>query len=154
MADEAETEPARDLLLQSLDLCIPELDDGTGLKVDQVIMVGFRRPLVPGMTVAEFMTLKNALRFQAPYRPVDGGERDMRALRHHAAVQFEHVGMILGVRENLGDQAALARQSHPLRAALGLDAVRLRQGSECPRAPGPCTCLPVTLDAGARSSRA
>ena len=47
----------------------------------------------------------------------------MRALRHHAAVQFEHVGMILGLRENPGDQAALIRQSHPLRPTLGLDAV-------------------------------
>ena len=138
MADEAEAEPSRDLLLQPLDLGIPELDDGAGFKVDQVIMVDLRRPLVPVMTVAEFMALKNALRFQAPYRPVDGCERDMRALRHHAAVQFEHVGMILGFCENLGDQAALIRQSHPLRPTLGLNSVRSRKGSESPRVPAAC----------------
>ena len=127
MADQPITEPPRDLLLQFLDLCIPELDDIAGFEIDQVIMMFLRCPLVTGMAVAEFVTLNDALRFQAPDSPVDGSERDMRALRHDAAMQFEHVGMILGVREDLGDQAALIRQSHPLCPTLCLDAVGRRQ---------------------------
>jgi hypothetical protein len=37
MADEAETKLPRDLLLQPLDLCIPELDDGAGLKAPLMV---------------------------------------------------------------------------------------------------------------------
>ena len=74
MADQPVTEPPRDLVLQSLDLGIPELDDAAGFEVDQVIMMRLRRRLVPGMAIAEFMPLEDALRFEAPDRPVDGGE--------------------------------------------------------------------------------
>ena len=107
MVDQPITEPSGDLLLQPLNLGTPELDDGAGFQVNQVIMMRLRRSLVPGMAIAEFMPLNNALRFEAPDRPINSGERDMRALRRYAAVQFEHVRMIFGLRENPGDQAAL-----------------------------------------------
>jgi hypothetical protein len=107
MVDQPITEPSGDLLLQPLNLGTPELDDGAGFQVNQVIMMRLRRSLVPGMAIAEFMPLNNTLRFEAPDRPVNGGKRDMRAPRRYAAVQFEHVRMIFGLRENPGDQAAL-----------------------------------------------
>ena len=62
MVDQPITEPAGDLLLQPLNLGTPELDDGAGFQVNQVIMMLLRRSLVPGMAIAEFMPLTHYVR--------------------------------------------------------------------------------------------
>src|SRR6478672_7895913 len=57
MVDEAEAEPLRNALLQSLELVVDELKDVAGLDIDQMIVVAFRRGFVARAAVPKLVTL-------------------------------------------------------------------------------------------------
>jgi len=103
MADQPIAKLACDFFLQPLNLGIPEFNDNAGFDIDEVVMMLFRGPFVAGMAVTELTPLQNALGLQAFDCAVYCGERNMRALHRHAAMQVEDVRMVLGFRENLGD---------------------------------------------------
>src|SRR4051812_2778473 len=75
MVDEAEAELFGDALLERLELVVGELDDVSGLDVDQMIVVGLRRRFVARAAVAEFVPFEDPGLLEQPDRAVDGCNR-------------------------------------------------------------------------------
>src|SRR5262245_40459241 len=121
MSDEAKAEVACHALLQLLDLLVRELDDLSGLDVDQVIVVAKPSRLVAGPPVSEIVTLEDTRPFEQAHGPIDGGQRDAGVTRRRPAVDLLYIGVIVGLGEHLGDGPALARHAHAL---LGAEALK------------------------------
>ena len=68
--------------------------------------------LVARAAVAELVPLENAGALEQAHGAVDGRERDARVARARPPVDFLDVGMILGLRQHLGDGPPLARHAH------------------------------------------
>src|SRR4029450_775317 len=85
VADQAETELARHALLQLFDLLVGELDNLSGLDVDEMVVMTKPRRLVAGAPIAEVVTLEDARAFEQPHGPVDRGQCDARIARGGAA---------------------------------------------------------------------
>src|SRR5689334_19744789 len=79
--DEAEAELLGDPFLQGFELVVDELDDVSGLDVDQMVVVRFRRRFIARAAVAEFVTLEDSRLFEQAHRAVDRRDRDVRINR-------------------------------------------------------------------------
>src|SRR5215207_5803910 len=121
VVNEAETQTPADLGLQCLDLLGTKLDDCAGAEVDQVVMMLLSGLFVARAPVSEFEALDNAFTLEKLDCSVDGRQRDAVVDRCGAAVQFDHVGMILRLVQDARDHAALARHSQATRRAGALD---------------------------------
>ncbi len=91
------------------------------LEIDEVVVVLLGGLLVAGPPVPEFEALDDAFALEKFDRAIDGRERDAVVDRGGAAVQFDHVGVILRLVEDARDHAALARHPQAARAARPLD---------------------------------
>ena len=123
MANEVIPEFPRDHSLKPLDLLRTELDHCARIHVNQVIVVPLCGWFVPRPPVPKLMSLKDTEFFEALHRPVDGREGDAIILLGHAAVQFGHIGMVVGAGNNLRDELALAREPEALGPDLSFNPV-------------------------------
>ena len=123
MANEVKPEFPRDHSLKSLDLLGTELNHCARIHVNQVVVVPLCGRLVPRSTIPKLMSLKDAEFFETLHGPVDGREGDAIILLGHAAVQFGHIGMVVGAGNNLRDELALAREPEALGPDLSFNPV-------------------------------
>src|SRR4051812_33211024 len=121
MVDEAVAEPAGDFGLERLDLFRAEFENGAGFEIDQVIVVFAGGLLVARAAVAEIEPFDDASGLEKLHVPINGRQGDPIVDEHGAAVQLDHVGMILGLVENARDQAALAGHAQAVLLASPLD---------------------------------
>lgn len=109
MGDEVEAQAGGDGLQHALMLRVLELDHAAGLHIDQVVVVAVLGGFVAGAAAAEIPAFQDAALLQQAHGAVDGGNRDARIQLHRAAVQLLHVGVVVGVRQDARDHAALPR---------------------------------------------
>ena len=67
------------------------------------------------------MALQNARAFEQAHGAVDGRERDARIAGAGTAVDLLDIGVVVRLREHLGDDPALAGHAHPPLGAEPLD---------------------------------
>ena len=103
----------RDLALQLFDLLGPEFGDRAGVDVDDVVVMGSVRNLIPRATVFQGEAKDDPLALEDREGAVDGGEREAVVEGAGPAVEFGRVGVILGVREDLEERLALAGHADP-----------------------------------------
>src|SRR3954447_17335024 len=115
--DEAEAETPADLGLQPLDLLGAELKDRAAAEVDQMVVVLPGRLFVARAPVPELQAFDDALALEELDRAIDGGQRDAIVDRGGAAVQFDHVRMVLRFVEDARDHAPLSGHAQPMRRA-------------------------------------
>src|SRR4051812_37593151 len=121
MMDEAEAETPADLGLQPLNLLGAELDDRAAAEIDQMVVVLPCRLFVARAPVPELETLDDAFALEELDRAIDRGERNAVVVRRGAAVQFDHVRVVLRLVEDARDHAPLARHAQAVRRARPLD---------------------------------
>src|SRR5579864_2763742 len=119
--DEAEAELFGNPLLELLELVVDELDDVSGLDVDQMVVVGFRSCLVARTAIAEFMALENSGFLEEAHRPVDRRDRDVGIDRCGPCVERLDVRVVLTVSEDASDHLALLGDAEALVGAECLD---------------------------------
>ena len=71
MIDEAVSEFLGDLPLQGLDFRVDELDDLSGLNVDQVVVMRLRHGFIARSAIPEIMPVEYPGFFEQPHCPVD-----------------------------------------------------------------------------------
>src|SRR5690606_15847787 len=118
VADQLIAQLARNLGLQPFDLGVEELDDLARLGVDQVVVVVVAGLFITAAAVAEVVLLDHARLFEQAHGAIDGGDGDVRVDRRSAAIQFFHIGVVFGVRQDAGDHPTLLSHAH---AALGAE---------------------------------
>ena len=121
MIDEAEPELLGDALLQQLELLVDELDDFTGLDINEMVVVAFGSGLVARTPVAELMALEDARLLEQANGALDGRYRDVRVDRRRPPVERLDVGMILAVTEHARDGLALLGDPQAFVGAQRLD---------------------------------
>jgi hypothetical protein len=121
VADQAKAELARHGLLQALDLLVLELDHLAGLHVDEVIVMAVPGRLIARAAVAELMALKNAGAFEQAHGAVHGGERNAGIAGTRPAINLLDIGVVVRLRQHLGDHPALTGHAHPPLGAEALD---------------------------------
>ena len=84
------------------------------LDVDQMIVVAAGGLLVAAAAGAEVVALEDAVGREQLDGAIDGRQRNAAIDGIGAPVDLLDIGMILGRRENAGDDAPLPRHSQPL----------------------------------------
>ena len=96
MIDELVAQAARNLVLQTFDLFVDELDDLAGpfmsIRWSWCVIGHF---FVARAAVAEIVSLEDAALFEKAHRAIDGGDRDAGIDRGGAAMQFFDVWVIM-----------------------------------------------------------
>src|SRR5215467_8084227 len=139
MANETEAKLSRHALLQAFDLFIAELDDLSGLEVDEMIVMAKARGLVTRAAVAELVAFEDAGAFKQAHRTVDRRERDARIAGACPPVDFLDIGVVFGFRQNPRNRSSLARHAHatlrvyPLEPALNHADLPHRASSPLPQ---------------------
>jgi hypothetical protein len=110
--------------LEGLDLGVDKLDHLAGGHVDQVVVMGLGRFFVAGAAVPEVMPGNDPRILEQPDRAIDRRNGDTRIHGVGPAVQFLHVGMVLGIRKHPGDHPALVGHAHALGDAEVRDTVQ------------------------------
>jgi len=87
-----------------------------------VIVVAVAHLLVAGAALAKIMPLDDAGILEQFDRPINRRDRDLVVDRDAAAIQFLDVGMVGGLRQHAGDDAALFGHAHAGGGAAGFDA--------------------------------
>ena len=118
---EVVAEFCRDLGLQLFDLVGAELNDSTGIDIDQMIVVWGVGGFEASRGAFECMALHDALLFKRRQRPVDGRKRDGCIDLFCPTVQFASIRVVFGNGENLQNCGALTRYAY---AAVAQDTLK------------------------------
>ena len=113
MADQAIAELRRNTLLQAFDLLIGELDDATGLDVDQMVVMIVLGFFITRPAVAKIATLQDARFLEQAHGAVGGGKRDAGIDLRCATVQQFDIRMVLGFRQDARDDPTLVGHLQP-----------------------------------------
>jgi len=104
--------------LQALDLIGPEFDHRAALRVYQMVMMDSRCRLDLNTTSRETMLLDEAGCGEDLQSPVDGRQRDTGIDRSDPAMDLGNVGVIVGLRDDVGDNPTWSRDALPCQAAV------------------------------------
>lgn len=105
-----ETHALRDLAEHDFQYFIFKFDDGACLGVNQVIMVAVVRFFIPGTVAAKIAPEKNTFFFKQPDGAVDGCNGNAWVDRKGATIEFLHIRVVIGFRQDMGNNAALISQ--------------------------------------------
>ena len=119
--DEAEPDAFRDSLLERFELVVDELNDVSGLHIDEMVVVAFGRGLVARASVAEFVAFEDSRLFEQPDGAIDRRDGDVWIDGRGPGVESLHVRMVLTVSEHARDDLALLGDPEPLVGAQRLD---------------------------------
>lgn len=125
MIDQSIAKSFCDFALEAFDFFILKFYHFTALNIDQVIVMFLPGLLIARPAMSEVMAFKHMRFLEQAHGPIDRGQTDSRIDSSGAPIHGIGVGMVLGIRKHLRDDAALFGHFEPLFEAQTFDAGKL-----------------------------
>ena len=112
MTYEFETQLFGQLTLKFLDFLVVKFVDITGPDINEVIMMIIGPLLVSRPAIAKIVAGQNTGFLKEAHRTIHGSDGNTLVNRRSSAVDFLYIRMVIGIRQNPGDDSPLLRHLH------------------------------------------